>query len=158
MRTIIAVGLAFSLLSFGAASARPYPAGGVTAGEVADILSAQGLPAEVTTDDEGDPMVKSSSEKVNWRVYFYTCENGRCANIQFQAGFDLDDNTISYEKINTWNFTKRFGRGALDGEMDPYLRYDIDAEKGFTSEAMTLATETWLMMLPKFVAYIGYEP
>jgi len=77
------------------AAAYPYPDGGVTANEVAAVLKAKGLQAEMTTDDVGDPMIKSASEQINWRVIFYGCEKGRCTSIQFQAGFDLD-NGITY--------------------------------------------------------------
>lgn len=159
MRNTITAVLALGVLALGAtaAQAAPYPAGGLTAQEAAAVLRAKGLQAEITKDDAGDPMIKSASEQVNWRIYFYDCTAGRCKSIQFSAGFDLD-NGITYSKANEWNYTKRFSRAALDDDMDPYVRYDVDVERGFTSEAMTLATETWLLVLPTFTDFIGYEP
>jgi len=156
-KTLAAV-LALGLMTAAAstAMAKPYPAGGVTAAEVAAALKDKGLPAEVTKDDEGDPMIKSSSNDLNWRVYFYNCTAGRCKSIQFSAGFDLDDG-MTYAKINEWNYTKRFSRAALDDEMDPYVRYDIDAESGFTSETMALGIDTWQLVLPVFSEFIGYS-
>lgn len=163
MRKTITAARSCGLLALGAlalcattAQAAPYPAGGVTAAEAATILKAKGLQAEITKDDAGDPMIKSASEGVSWRIYFYNCTAGRCNSIQFSAGFDLD-NGITYSKANEWNYTKRFSRAALDDDMDPYVRYDVDAEKGFTSEAMALAVETWLLVLPSFSEFVGYE-
>lgn len=153
LAALLALGLVTTAAS--AASAKPYAAGGVTAAEVAAVLKAKGLPAEITTDAADDPMVKSSTDDLSWRVYFYDCTAGRCKSIQFSAGFDLDDG-MTYAKINEWNFTKRFSRGALDDDMDPYVRYDIDAESGFSSEALTLGVETWQLVLPVFAEFIGY--
>jgi len=159
LKKLLIAGLALGMAGLAAAPAlaKPYPAGGVTAEDVAAVLRAKGLRAEITTDGAGDPLVKSASERVNWSVYFYNCKSGRCASIQFSAGFDLDRG-ITYAKANEWNFTKRFSRAALDDEMDPYVRYDVDAEKGFSTEAMELAVDTWLLVLPGFVDFIGYEP
>lgn len=148
----IACAVAFTALP---AAAVTYSPKGVNAEEVGAVLRARGLPVEITTDSGGDPMIRSSSEGLNWLVYFYDCRNGRCTSIQFTAGFDLDDGT-TYAKANEWNFTKRFGRAALDDEMDPYVRYDIDTAKGYTSESMAYALETWLLIVPAFSDFIGY--
>lgn len=159
MKTTVAAVLTLGLLALSAApaAARPYPSGGVTPEEVAVVMRAAELPVTLETDDQGDPTIKTSYKKVNWRVYFYKCEDGRCASLQFSAGYDFEDG-LTYRKINEWNFTKRFARAALDEEMDPFIRYDVDAERGFTTEAMALAIETWLLALPSFTDFIGYEP
>lgn len=157
MKKIIAAAVALSAVAFTAlpAAAYTYSTGGVTAQEVAAALRAKSLPVEITTDDAGDPLIKSSSENLNWRVYFYDCKAGRCTSIQFSSGFDLD-NGMTYAKCNEWNYTKRFGRCALDDEMDPYARYDIDVAKGYTSESMAYALDTWLLVVPTFSTFIGY--
>lgn len=147
---------AVGLAALPAAAAVSYPAGGVTASEVAAVLKSKGLQAEITTDDVGDPMIKSASEQINWRVIFYGCEKGRCTSIQFQAGFDLD-NGMTYAKANEWNYTKRFGRAALDDDMDPYVRFDIDVEKGYNSEALDNQLATWLALVPTFADFIGFN-
>ena len=157
MNKIIAAAAAISAVAFAAlpAAAYTYPTGGVSAQEVAAVLRAKSLPVEITKDDAGDPMIKSSSSDLNWRVYFYDCTAGRCTSIQFSSGFDLDKG-MTYAKANEWNFSKRFGRAALDDEMDPYVRYDIDTAKGYTSESMAYALDTWLLIVPTFSEFIGY--
>ncbi|MDP1632647.1 MAG: YbjN domain-containing protein [Caulobacter sp.] len=138
------------------ASAAVYSAAGLTAEEAATVLRARKLEVEITTDEQGDPLIKSSSSDLNWRIYFYDCTAGRCTSIQFSAGFDLDDG-LTYAKANEWNFTKRFGRAALDDEMDPYVRYDVDVAKGYTSESLDYALATWLLIVPTFSTFIGYD-
>ena len=157
MKKLLAAAVAVSAVVCTAlpAAAYTYPAAGVSAQEVASVLRARKLPVEITKDDAGDPMIKSSSDSLNWRIYFYDCTAGRCTSIQFSAGFDLD-NGMTYSKCNEWNYTKRFSRCALDDEMDPYARYDIDVAKGYTSESMDYALATWLLVVPTFSTFIGY--
>jgi len=157
VKKIIAAAVALSALAMAAApaAALTYPAAGVNAQEVAAVIKAKGLTAEVTTDEQGDPMIKGRSNDLNWRVYFYECKEGRCASLQFSAGFDLDDG-LSLAKCNEWNFTKRYGRCALDGELDPYVRYDVDVAKGFSSDSLAYAVETWTLVVPTFSEFIGY--
>jgi hypothetical protein len=148
---ILAVGL-----MTGAAHAKPIPDGGVTVTDIADVMKAKGYKAEVTTDNSGDPMIKSAGSGVKFEVYFYGCNSSkRCTSIQFSAGFDLDKG-LALSKINEWNYTKRFGRGALDDEMDPYIRYDLDVEKGFTTEAVANNLDTWDSILSSFKTFINY--
>ena len=157
MKAIVTAAVALSVAAFTAlpAAAYVYPTAGVSAQEVAAVLRARKLPVEITKDDAGDPMIKSASNDLNWRIYFYDCTAGRCTSIQFSAGFDLD-NGMTYAKCNEWNYTKRFSRCALDDEMDPYTRYDIDVAKGYTSESMDYALATWLLVVPTFSTFIGY--
>lgn len=156
-KTVLAT-IALAALAMAApAVAKPYPAGGVTAQEVAATLKAKGLKPEITRDDSDDPLIKVRSDGVDWYVYFYSCTKDRCESVQFTAGFDLDRG-ITYSKANEWNYTKRFTRAALDDDMDPFLRYDIDLEKGANSETVELALETWQLILPQFMEFIDFEP
>lgn len=157
VKKILAAAAAITAGAFVAlpAAAYTYPTGGVSAQEVASVLRAHSLPVEITKDDAGDPMIKSSSDDLNWRIYFYDCTAGRCTSLQFSVGYDLD-NGMTYSKCNEWNYTKRFGRCALDDEMDPYVRYDIDIAKGYTSESMAYALDTWLLVAPTFSKFINF--
>lgn len=158
MKKILIAAAALGALAFTAlpAAAYVYPTAGVSAQEVAAVLKTKGISAEITKDDAGDPMIKASSDDINWRIYFYDCAAGRCTSIQYSAGFDLDKG-ITYSKCNEWNFTKRFGRCALDDEMDPYVRYDVDVGKGYTSESMAYALDTWILVVPLFSKFVGFS-
>lgn len=150
------MGCLLVLLAAAPAIAAPIPSGGVTAQEVAAALRDKGYRAEVTKDSTGDPKVESSADGTKFDVWFYGCKEGRCAAVQFAAGFDLKDG-MTLSDINTWNRKNRFGKGHLDDEMDPYLHYDVDFEVGATTEAIGNAIEVWAAVLPSFKRHIGFN-
>jgi hypothetical protein len=58
---------------------------------------------------------------VNYDVYFYSCDGGRCQTAQFAAGWGSC--SLTTDQINAWNSKKRWIRaykddGACWGEMD----------------------------------------
>lgn len=153
---ILGLGLAVAVMAGGAAQAGMLPDGGVTAAEMAAALQAKGLAAEITTDSEGDPMIKSGVDGSSFRVLFYNCSKAkRCGEIAYMAAFDLDKGT-SFGAMNTWNRKHRFGRAYLDDEMDPYLLMDVDFEHGATSEAVENSVRTWASILPVFKQHIDW--
>ena len=145
-----------AMMFCGTASAAPYPDGGVTAGQVAAVLQANGYQAEITKDGEGDPMVRSAADGTKYRILFYGCKGtARCTALEFLVGFDLP-NGMTMEKLNKWNRDSRFGHAYLDDENDPYLQLDLNSSPGFTSESMATYVETWTALVPKFKTYIGF--
>lgn len=150
-----AVAGAVLLAAAGAAQARVLPPGGVTADEVAAALREGGFKAELGKDDGGDPMITSALDGSSFKVLFYDCKSGRCAAIQFTAGFDLDKGT-SLSKVNMWNREYRFGRAWLDDEMDPYIQYDVDFEIGATTEAIGNVIQRWESLVPDFKKYVDF--
>lgn len=153
---IIATAAAFCIAALGAlpAAALTYPEAGVTAAEVAAVLQQKGLSAEISTDDWGDPLIKSRSNGATWHILFYNCDKkGRCASVQYRIGLDLTDG-MSYAQCNEWNDTKRFARCMLDEEMDPYLKWDIATNAGFTSEALAMSVDQWDTLVPAFATFI----
>jgi len=68
---ILAVGL-----MTGAAHAKPIPDGGVTVTDIADVMKAKGYKAEVTTDNSGDPMIKSAGSGVKFTSTAATAASG----------------------------------------------------------------------------------
>jgi hypothetical protein len=146
-----AVGLAMT----GAAGARPLPDGGVTVQDVARELQAKGYKAEIGKDSGGDPKITSGMDGSNFTVWFYGCKDGRCTQVQYEAGFDLKSG-LSLAKINLWNRENRFGAGHLDDENDPYIQYDIDFEHGATTEAIANTIDVWASLLPDFKKFIDF--
>jgi hypothetical protein len=130
--------------------------GGISAQEVAKVLQDKGYKAEIGTDPTGDPQVKSVADTTNFTIMFYGCHHTtRCAQIQFQAGFDLPKG-MSLDRINAWNSSNRFGRGYLDKDMDPWVEMDLDAEHGFLTEGLANNLDTWTAVLPSFKKFIGF--
>ena len=147
-------GLWAAILPF-AALAGPLPDGGVTVQEVARILQSKGFQAEVTTDKDGDPLIRSIYENAKFSVYFYECGGKpRCKSIQFAAGFGLNG-TITASRVADWNRTKRFGRVYQDSDNDPWIEMDLDVEHGATTEAMLNNLDRWLLVMREFRKFIG---
>ena len=137
------------------ALAGALPDGGITVQEVARSMQAKGFQTEITTDKDGDPLIKSTLEGAKFSVYFYECGGKpRCKSIQFAAGFAMKG-SISPAKLAEWNRTKRFGRVYQDNENDPWVEMDMDMEHGATTEAMTNNIDRWLVVLKEFRKYIG---
>lgn len=138
----------------GAAVAGPLPTGGVTAQEVAQALQAKGLQAQIETDSQGDPMISSALDGTPFRVLFYTCNAGRCAAISFATAFPRAGN-VGLQKINDWSRNNRFGRAYLGGENYPYVEYDVDLERGGTTEAIGNAIDVWAWVIPNFKKHVN---
>jgi hypothetical protein len=140
------------------AGAGPLPDGGVTAEDVAAALRAKGYKAEITTDDTGDPKIRSATDGSRYSIYFYGCDGGpRCTAIQFSIGFDLEDGEASHAMINGWNRDKRFGKAYLDEENDPWVEYDYDVERGVTTEALENVIDVWDSVVPTFKRHINFD-
>ncbi len=130
------------------------PDGGVTVQEVAKSLQAKGFQTEITTDKDGDPLVKSTYEGTKFSVYFYECGGKpRCKSIQFASGFAMKG-SMQASTVANWNRTKRFGRVYQDGENDPWIEMDMDMEHGGTTEAMANNLDRWLLVLREFRKFI----
>ena len=137
------------------ARAAYLPDGGVTAQEVAASLKVKGFQAEITTDKDGDPLVKSIYEGTKFSVYFYECSaKQRCKSIQYATGFSMDGG-IPTAKVAEWNRKKRFGRVYRDDESDPWIEMDMDLEHGGTTEALTNNLDRWLLVIREFRKFMG---
>jgi len=144
-----------SLLLPVAAAAGPLPDGGVTVQEVARSLQDMGFQTEITTDRDGDPLIKSLLEGAKFSVYFYECDGKpRCKSIQYAAGFAMNGKFQAAQAAQ-WNRTKRFGRVYQDDEKDPWVEMDVDVEHGATTEALTNDVDRWKVVLNEFRKYIG---
>lgn len=152
---LVAPALTMALALAGAAAAEPLD-GGVTAKDVARVLQDKGYKAEIGVDDTGDPKVTSAAEGVNFTVFFYGCNHGpRCTSLGLQSGFHIEGG-LTPEKINGWNRDRRWLKAWLDNTNDPWCGMDIDAEHGFSSEALGAYIDTWAEAIPAFKTFIGF--
>lgn len=124
---------------------------------IARAMQDFGYRAELTTDSQGDPLIKSAAGGANFSVYFYGCTGGRhCQSIQFSAGFDLENGT-TLEVVNDWNARKRFAKSYLDDEQDPYLELDVNLSySGVTEKNFADTLETWEKLLAEFKTHIDW--
>jgi hypothetical protein len=125
---------------------------------VVKAMQAHGYVAELTSDQTGDPMIRSAASGTNFQVLFYNCTNHReCATVQFHVGYDLKT-APSLESINEWNRGQRFGSAHLDKENDPILEMDVDLDDGGLSPLLFIDNlEFWTSALGRFEKHIGYR-
>ncbi len=110
--------------------------------QMADVIRDVGFKAVITTDSDGDPMIKSSSQGADWSILFYGCTGGQtCTSVQFSAAFDLTD-PMSGTPINDWNRDRRYGKAYLDAEGDPYLEMDVDLTHGVSVATFANTVQT----------------
>lgn len=156
MRTTI---LAACILWVGmtAARAAALPDGGITAGEMADVMHAKNLPVELTSDRDGDPLIHTQADGVKFHVYFYECTaQKRCQSIQFYAGWTTKGLTTA--RMNEWNRTKRFGRAYLDRVSEPCVEMDVDLQHGATTQAVANDIDRWMLVMKTFRSFVGEAP
>lgn len=127
-------------------------------GVLADLLRQEGYAATLETDSAGDPLINSSSQGVNWKIWFYGCDSdGRyCKEIQFSVGFDKSS-PISASRINEWNREKRFGKAYVDEEGDPFLEHNITLQGGVSRSNFIAAFEKWDLALGQYLTFIDWK-
>jgi len=102
--------------------------------QLVSIIRELGFQAKLEKDNVGDPVIRSSSDGVEFGIYFYDCKgNKRCKSLHFSVGYDLADGA-SLETVQQWNADKRFTSAYLDDESDPFLQMDINTDGGITQQ------------------------
>jgi putative sensory transduction regulator len=152
----------FIVAAITASAAGPVAAQMVTAADPASIaaaLQAEGYAAKVEKGSDGDPVIRSQSSGSNFSVLFYNCNNGKnCATVQFYAGYKVEAGKApSFEQINEWNKTNRFGRAYLDNSNDPVIEMDVDLDDGGMSRALFIDNlQFWTAVMARFEKHIGW--
>jgi hypothetical protein len=145
------IGVIVGLLMLAAAApvavAEPLPDGGITAQEMTDILEKEHFAITMAKDQNGDPLIKTQLDDLDWSVYFFECRNNRCGSIQFAAGFRKK---VPAAQTMEWNKAKRFGRAYLNPDGGPWVEMDMDLEHGANTEAMSNNIERWKLTLREF--------
>jgi hypothetical protein len=143
---------AFAACAFAAApvAAADLPDGGMTVNEVASWLKSSGYTADVAPDttQPGFQIVKSHSDGINWDIYFYSCESGRCAHIEYVVGWS--DPNFSSAKITDWNHNHQFIRAYLDDKGEPFGEFDVDIAPGGTYAMLDQSLKRWRQKLVEF--------
>src|SRR5262245_7338056 len=121
------------------------------------IVQDLGFQAKLEKDDVGDPVIRSSSGGVDFRIYFYECKNNKhCKSLHFSVGYDLADGS-SLDVMQQWNADKRFASAYLDGEADPFLQMDINTEGGITQANFENSFQLWQSLKGEFEQFIGWH-
>ncbi len=123
---------------------------------IASLIQDLGFKAEITTDNVGDPLIKSRSGGYNFNVFFYGCTDGaNCRSIQFSASFDMDDG-MSLTRAQDFNRDKRWIKVYLNNESDPLVEMDYNMYGGVSVENFNDTFDWWTVMMDQFIEYIGF--
>jgi len=125
--------------------------------ELVSIIQELGFQAKLEKDNVGDPVIRSSSDGVEFAIYFYDCKgNKRCKSLHFSVGYDLVDGS-SLEAVQQWNADKRFASAYLDDEHDPFLQMDINTEGGITRQNFEKSFDLWQVLKDEFEEHIDFH-
>lgn len=123
--------------------------------EILNIAKGYGA-ATLEKQSSGDPQISGKINGVSYQVFFMNCtDNKDCEDLNFYAGFL--DNKPTLEHINEWNRDKRFGKAYLDSDLDAVVEFDLNLEKGVTSDNLDAAFSLWSLILDQYTTYIGYK-
>jgi hypothetical protein len=127
-----------------------------TADELADYMRELGYRAQLTSDSDGDPLIKSAADGINFLVFFYGSPK-KNFSAQFSAGFTMQDPRVPITTINEWNRTKRWGKALLDREQDPVIKLDFAILDGVTKSQFEYYLGMWVGVLSSYVEHIGWR-
>lgn len=125
----------------------------VSGAEMQAILQEMGYSAELTVDDQGDPLINSNMNGVEFSIYFYDCPQGQCAAIQYYAGFEIQ---VTPDQLNQWNITRRYGRCYYTAPNDARVEVDIPLDGGVTRQHLVESMVLWEIVLQEFMTHIGW--
>lgn len=150
----ILAGSALAVVLATTAQAQTLLKGSDTA-EILNIARGYGA-ATLTTNSAGDPEISGKINGISYYVYFMNCtDNENCADLNFYLGFlDLKP---SLEKINSWNYDKRFSRAYIDQDGDAGVEMDVDLEHGVSPEFLDDQFSIWNQVVKQFSEHVGYK-
>lgn len=115
----------------------------ISGAQMAAAMEAAGLPATLTKDKAGDPLIRSKYFGWGFVVVFEDCgeKHEECGRIAFSFGMDLPNGTTP-GKINSWN-EKYVTQAFLDDENDPFIEWTVLLDGGITDEALANCIDLW---------------
>lgn len=124
---------------------------------IRNYLMEEGIPAKLTVDNVGDPLIEVRYFGTEFSIYFYGCTaNTDCTSIQYFSGYATDWG-VSLEAINVWNTNQRFARGYVTEEGAARIEYDIFlGASGMTAEDFDTALSIWTRNLAEFEDFIDW--
>ncbi len=117
----------------------------------------QGIPAQLTEDAVGDPLVEFRVNSDTYQIFFYDCtENTDCLALQFYSGYKLDS-PVSLETVNSWNTDRRFVRAYRTDEGAARIEMDIATSKdGISARDFKDLYDLWMESVGLFEERIGF--
>jgi hypothetical protein len=131
----------------------PRPAAfGVSPAAVIAWINTQGATAGEVQTDQGRQFIRVDADGLAWLLFFQSCENGLCSDVQFTTG--VANAAVTPDMINGWNRDRRFLKAiyeAPEGTSPPsaVIQYDVLLNAG-GPEQLADHLSIWRGLLPEF--------
>lgn len=124
---------------------------------IMDFFFAEGIPAQLGTDNVDDPKIDVRYYGTKFAIYFYGCnENTNCTAIQFFSGYATDGD-VSLDQVNTWNTERRYARAYISESGSARIEYDIfTGNDGVTQADFSDVFTLWTQSIENFEEHIGW--
>ena len=137
-----------------AALAPPTAAAGLAPAAIVAWLARQGVTPGAVEPDGDNSYVRVTDGPLNWILFFQSCQNGVCADLQFSIGFATA--AVTPELVNDWNRDRRFLKAfyepaATAGEpASAVVQYDLFLRPGEGPEQLSDHLAVWRGLAPEF--------
>lgn len=134
------------------AAAAPRMVQGVSPAAVTAWLATQGATAGPVQEDQGRTFVRVSADGLTWLLFFQSCDNGLCSDLQFSTG--AANAAITPDMINGWNRDRRFLKAIYEAPegtspASAVVQYDV-LLTGDGPEQLVDHLAIWRGLLPEF--------
>lgn len=117
----------------------------------------KGVPAQLTADNVGDPLIEFRYEGDEHSVFFYDCtDNKNCLSLQFYSGYRTET-SVGVDVVNQWNTDRRFVRAYLTDEGSSRIEMDIaTGDDGVSDRDFSQLFDLWVESVAMFEDRIGW--
>lgn len=135
-----------------APAAAPRLVGGVSPQAAAAWLVTQGATPGPIQQDQGRTYMRVTADGLTWLLFFQSCDNGLCSDLQFSAG--AEGPAVTSDLINGWNKDRRFLKAIYEapqgsGPASAVIQYDV-LLNGDGPEQLIDHLAIWRSLLPEF--------
>ena len=141
------------------ATAPPTNATGLSPAAVVQWLGTQqGLTPGAVEQDGDNSYVRVTDGPLTWILFFQSCSNGVCADLQFSVGFAT--RAVTPDLVNGWNRDRRFLKAfyeasATAGEpASAVVQYDLFLRPGEGPEQLGDHLAVWRGLAPEFARLV----
>lgn len=111
--------------------------------------------AQIQKDSDGNPAIFAKQDDQVFVVLFYGCKEAKeCRAIQFRTSEKATKTPITAERINAWNFAKKFNKAYLTDKGEAYIVMEVVlGQKGLEIGDFDTVYSLWQLSMKEFAAF-----
>lgn len=139
-------------------AAGPTPVLGVTPGQITAWLATQGVTPGPVEVDGDNSYVRVTDGPLTWILFFQSCQDGVCGDLQFSVGFA--SRAVTPDVVNGWNRDRRFLKAFYEPAATPeepataVVQYDLFLRPGAGPEQLVDHLAVWRGLAPEFARLV----